>query len=169
MAELQALLDALDAAREDFHDALAAVDAELVTAPGVVGDWSVRDLVVHVAAWDEHGTAALELATSGRGDDFAYSTADTDAENDRIEAEALRTSPSDALAREERAFADFRAAIAALDPELLGHQLGNGDSVEAVIRYDGADHYGEHTEHIRAWFSADDGDSDEDELSDDEA
>lgn len=161
MAELDALLSSLDAAREDFHDALAAVDAELVTVPGVVGDWSVRDLVVHVAAWDEHGTAALELASAGRGDEFAYSTADTDAENDRIEAEALRTSPSEALAREERAFTDFRTAIAALDPELLGRHLGNGDSVEAVIRYDGADHYAEHTEHIRAWFALDEADADD--------
>ncbi|HET6650057.1 MAG TPA: DinB family protein [Candidatus Limnocylindria bacterium] len=161
MAELEALLSALDAARDDFHDALAGVDAELVTAPGVVGEWSVRDLVVHVAAWDEHGTAALELATSGRGGDFAYSTADTDAENDRIEAEALRTSPSEALAREERAFTEFRAAIAALDPAQLKLKLGNGDSVEAVIRYDGADHYAEHTEHIRDWFVDDDADTDD--------
>jgi hypothetical protein len=161
MAELESLLAALDAARDDFHDALAGVDAELVTVPGVLGDWSVRDLVVHVAAWDEHGTGALELASAGRGDEFAYSTADTDAENDRIEAEALRTSPSEALAREERAFAQFRAAIAALDPELLDHHLGNGDSVEAVIRYDGADHYAEHTEHIRAWFALDETDPDD--------
>jgi hypothetical protein len=161
VAELEALLSALDAARDDFHDALSDVEAELVTVPGVVGEWSVRDLVVHVAAWDEHGTAALELATSGRGGDFAYSTADTDAENDRIEAEALRTSPSEALAREERTFTEFRAAVAALDPALLNLQLGNGDSVEAVIRYDGADHYAEHTEHIRAWFAVDDADTDD--------
>jgi hypothetical protein len=158
VAEIESLLGDLDAARAAFHDALAEVDEQLVTVPGVVGDWSVRDLVVHVAAWDEHGAAALELASSGRGADFAYSTTDTDAENDRIEAEALRTSPSEALAREERAFADFRAAIAALDRALLGEELGNGDSVEAVIRYDGADHYAEHTEHIRAWFDADDAD-----------
>jgi hypothetical protein len=158
VAEIESLLADLDAARAAFHDALAEVDEQLVTVPGVVGDWSVRDLVVHVAAWDEHGAAALELASSGRGADFAYSTTDTDAENDRIEADALRTSPSEALAREERAFADFRAAIAALDRALLGEELGNGDSVEAVIRYDGADHYAEHTEHIRAWFDADDAD-----------
>jgi hypothetical protein len=161
VAELEALLSALDAARDDFHDALAEVDAELVTVPGVVGEWSVRDVVVHVAAWDEHGTAAMELAATGRGDEFAYSTADTDAENDRIEAEALRTSPSEALAREERAFTEFRAAIAALDPALLELRLGNGDSVEAVVRYDGADHYAEHAEHIRAWFAVDEPDPDD--------
>jgi hypothetical protein len=162
VAEIDSMLADLDAAREAFHEALAEVDEQLVTVPGVVGDWSVRDLVVHVAAWDEHGTTALELASSGRGADFAYSTTDTDAENDRIEAEALRTSPSEALAREERAFVDFRGAIARLDPALLGEELGNGDSVEAVIRYDGADHYAEHAEHIRAWFRSDDADDDAD-------
>lgn len=161
MADRESLLADLDAARDAFHEALAEVDAQLVTAPGVVGDWSVRDLVVHVAAWDEHGTGALEMARSGRGADFAYSTTDTDAENDRIEAEALRTSPSEALAREERAFADFRAAVATLDPALLGQVLGNGDSVEAVIRYDGPDHYAEHSEHIRTWFGGDEADADD--------
>jgi hypothetical protein len=30
-----------------------------------------------------------------------------------------------------------------------------------VIRYDGADHYAEHTEHIRAWFAVDDADTDD--------
>ena len=161
MADRESLLADLDAARDAFHEALTEVDAQLVTAPGVVGDWSVRDLVVHVAAWDQHGAGALELARSGRGAEFAYSTTDTDAENDRIEAEALRTSPSEALAREERAFADFRAAVATLEPALLGQVLGNGDSVEAVIRYDGPDHYAEHTEHIRTWFGVDEADADD--------
>jgi hypothetical protein len=45
--------------------------------------------------------------------------------------------------------------IAALDEALLGAALGNGDTVEAVIRYDGPDHYAEHTGHLRAWFGAD--------------
>ncbi len=54
-----------------FLEALGAVDADLVTMPGVMEDWSVRDIVVHVAAWSEHAANALELAESGRGDEFA--------------------------------------------------------------------------------------------------
>jgi hypothetical protein len=156
------LLAGLDAARGDFLDALAAVDAELVTVPGVMEDWSVRDLVVHVAAWAEHGARAVALAAEGRGDEFAYSTGDTDAENERILADARTTTPADALAREEAAFADLRARVVALDPGLRSLRLGNGDSVEEVIRYDGADHYAEHTAHLRAWFGAEDGDDDGD-------
>ena len=151
----------LDDARDAFLDALADVDAALVTVPGVMGDWSVRDLVVHLAAWAEHGTGAIELAVAGRGAEFVYSTAETDAMNDRILADARRTSPAEALAREEAAFAAFRNAVEALDPALLDLRLGNGDSVRAVIAYDGPEHYAEHTGHLRAWFDgSDDADPD---------
>jgi len=151
----------LDDARDAFLDALADVDAALVTVPGVMDDWSVRDLVVHLAAWAEHGTGAIELAVAGRGAEFVYSTAETDAMNDRILADARRTSPAEALAREEAAFAAFRNAVEALDPALLDLRLGNGDSVRAVIVYDGPEHYAEHTGHLRAWFDgSDDADPD---------
>ena len=158
-----ALLAGLDGAREDFLDALGDVDADLVTVPGVMGDWSVRDLVVHVAAWAEHASEALELAVSGRGAEFAYSTGDTDAMNVRILEDARRTPPADALAREEAAFGAFRTRVADLDPALLDLALGNGDTVAEVIGYDGAEHYAEHTAHLRAWFAADDDDAGDDE------
>jgi hypothetical protein len=151
---------ALDAARDDFLDALAQVDADLVTVPGVMDDWSVRDLVVHVAAWAEHATHALDLAVAGRGSEFDYSTERTDAMNERILADGRALSPAAALAREETAYAALRQRVASLDPSLLGLRLGNGDSVEEVIRYDGPDHYAEHTAHLRAWFGAD-GDDEE--------
>ena len=159
---VEALLDELDAARASFHEALALVDVDLVTVPGVVNDWSVRDLVVHVAAWDEHGTEALALATTGRSERFTYSTDDTDAMNDRILLEGRALSPADALRREEASFGAFRDAIVTLDPALLPHRLGNGDTVEDVIRYDGPGHYAEHTEHLRSWFTAEDDDDDDD-------
>lgn len=156
--DLRAVLAELDDARAAFHDALGEVDAELVTVPGVLEDWSVRDIVVHVAAWCEHAAGALDLAASGRGEAFAYSTGDTDAMNARILADGRSVSPAAALAREEAGFRGFRDRLAALDPELLDLRLGNGDSVLEVVRYDGADHYAEHTGHLRAWFADDDED-----------
>lgn len=147
---------ALDAKRDDFLDALSNVDADLVTVPGVMDDWSVRDLVVHVAAWTEHAVHALDLASTGRGAEFDYSTEQTDAMNERILAEGRSTSPAAALSREEAAFAALRDRVAALDPALLVHRLGNGDTVADVIRYDGPDHYAEHAAQLRAWFGADD-------------
>jgi hypothetical protein len=148
----------LDAARDAFLDALADVDAELVTVPGVMDEWSVRDLVVHVAAWAEHAVTAIDLATAGRSDEFAYSTDETDRMNEAHLATARRTSPHDALAERGEGGVLPRERVAALDPALLSHRLGNGDTVDDVIRYDGPEHYAEHTAHLRAWFAADDED-----------
>ena len=155
------LTAALEAARADFLDALANVDADLVTVPGVMDDWSVRDLVVHVAAWAEHAVGALDLVAAGRGAEFDYSTDQTDAMNERFLAEARATSPAAALAREEAAFTAFRERLAGLDAGLLRHRLGNGDTVERVVRYDGPDHYAEHTAHLRAWFGRGDEDGED--------
>jgi hypothetical protein len=160
------LVAALDTARGDFLDALAEVDEALVTAPGVVGEWSVRDLVVHVAAWADHASRALDLAAAGRGDEFGYSTDETDAMNERVFAESRSVSPADALHREAAAFDGLRRRVAELDRALLTLRLGNGDTVEEVIRYDGPDHYAEHTGHLRAWFAGDDDADDEDDDGD---
>ena len=151
----------LDASHEAFVEALSNVDEDLVTVPGVMDDWSVRDLVIHVAWWSEHGADALALAVAGRGDEFGYSTEETDAMNARILAEGRSASPAEALAREDAAFASFRGRLAGLDDALLALRLGNGDTVEEVVRYDGPDHYAEHTAHLRGWFAADDGEVEE--------
>jgi hypothetical protein len=150
------LVAALDAARDAFLRALGKVDEALATTPGVVDGWSVRDLVVHIAFWCEHGADALDLATAGRGSAFGYDTAQTDAINARVAADAAAVPPAAALEREAGAFRAFRERIVALDRTLLAHRLGNGDTVEAVIRYDGPDHYAEHTAHLHEWFGDDD-------------
>jgi hypothetical protein len=155
VADRSGLLRDLDAAREAFLEVLADVDLELATAPGVMEDWSVRDLVYHVAVWCEHGSEAIDLAAHGRAASFSYSTGDTDAMNARFLADGRSVSPADALAREEAAFEGFRARIAGLEEALLVLELGNGDTVEEVIVYDGPQHYGEHTEHLRSWFGTD--------------
>lgn len=166
MTRVDQLLGELDAQRAAFLEALDAVDPELLTAPGLVGAWSARDLVVHVAFWCEHATAALALGTAGRGADFDYDHDRTDAMNAGLTAEAVALSPAAAREREEHAFLALRAAVQALDPEVLDMLLGNGDTVAEVIGYDGPEHYEEHAADIRAWFGIG---TDDDEASDGEA
>jgi hypothetical protein len=134
---IQALLDELDTERDRFSGAVAEVDPALMTAPGVVGDWSARDLVHHVAYWSEHATDALELAMRGAGGEFAYDRSQTDAMNALAVREARGMSVAAAREREYRAFAALRAALAELSPDLLRLRLGNGDTVQQVTRYDG--------------------------------
>jgi hypothetical protein len=160
VADRSGLLRDLDAAREAFLEVLEDVDLELATVPGVMEEWSVRDLVYHIAVWCEHGSEAIDLAAHGRAASFAYSPSDTDAMNARFLADGRAVSPVDALAREEGAFEGFRARIAGLDEALLALELGNGDTVEEVIGYDGPGHYAEHTGHLQSWFGSEAGDED---------
>jgi hypothetical protein len=162
VGDRDALLAEMDAAREAFHELLARVDVELVAVPGVMEDWSVRDIVYHLAVWCDHGSEALGLVASGRAAEFAYSTGETDAMNERFLADGRGVSPNEVLRREERAFARFRNQIAELDPVLVSQRLGNGDTVEEVIVCDGPEHYTEHAEHLRAWFGEDPTDDDDD-------
>lgn len=152
MSRIEDLGRRLAEERAAFVDALEAVDLELVTVPGVVENWSVRDLVVHVAFWAEHATRALALASAARGAEFAYDTGQTDAMNARLLEEARSISPSAAIERESAAYDALAAAVDGLDQALLDERLGSGDTVEEVIVYDGPEHYREHTEHLRAWF-----------------
>ncbi len=165
MSRTRDLVAELASEHDAFHDALEAVDLDLVTVPGVVEDWSVRDLVVHVAFWAEHAVQALHLASEGRGAEFAYDSGQTDAMNARLLEESRSIAADAALEREERAFEAFEGALAGLDASTLDLRLGNGDTVAEVIRYDGPDHYAEHTAQLRAWFGTD-GDDEEEGDSD---
>lgn len=162
-SRIAALLAEADAERRQFLAAVGNVAPELGTTPGIVGDWSARDIVAHVAWWCDHGADALELAAAGRGDSFQYDNDQTDAMNAAALPGWRVLSTAEARAEEVRAYGRLRERMAGLDPALLDHRLGSGDSVEAVIRYDGPAHYAEHALHVRAWFG-DASEPDEDEA-----
>jgi len=145
---VSALVDGLERERSAFLAALEAVPNP--EGRKVIEAWDGRDLVVHCAFWSEHGANALELAASGRGSAFDYDSAQTDAMNAATAAAGHATSLVDAKRREAGAYRRFRDALAGLDESLLDLQLGNGDLVEDVVRYDGSDHYAEHAAHLRA-------------------
>jgi hypothetical protein len=147
-SRVSALLEELERERSAFLAALAAVPNP--EGRKVIEAWDGRDLVVHVAFWSEHGANALELGATGRGEAFDYDSTQTDAMNAATAAAGHATSLADATAREALAYERFHAALAGLDEELLDLQLGNGDLVEDVVRYDGPDHYAEHAAHLRA-------------------
>ena len=71
--------------REDARESLARERGKLLAAldglsedemarPGAVGQWSVRDVLAHILAWDEEAATRLELLAAGRPQDFARIT-----------------------------------------------------------------------------------------------
>ena len=163
---VQELLDGLAAARDEFLAAVADIDPALRTTPGLVGDWSARDLLAHVGYWAGHAAESLHRAEQGELHEFGRDELSVDERNEVVNRVARETDYATVASREEGAYEAFVARLAAVDPESLDDRDADGDTLEEIIAFDGADHYREHTLDIRAWF---DGRDDPDEDAPDEA
>ena len=150
---LATLATDLVAARDEFVAALGDVDPALLTTPGMVGEWSARELVAHMGYWAGHAAEAIHLAELGRLDEFEADAPGVDERNAVVAKVAAKTDMATVRSREEAAFTALVERIRGCDPEWLAERDADGDTLEEILLYDGADHYREHTHDIRAWFS----------------
>jgi hypothetical protein len=150
---VQALADDLVAARQAFNDALADVDPALLTTPGLVGEWSARELIAHMAYWAGHAAEALHQAEQGRVGDFGEDEMDVDARNAVVARVASETDLATVRQRVEAAFDALLSRLKRAEPGRLEERVSYGDTLEYVVRDDGADHYREHTADLRSWFT----------------
>ena len=83
---LSKLLRKIDAEWTALHESFAGLsDAQLVE-PGVVGDWSVRDLMAHVTTWEQEALTHLsEVARGHRPPTYAGAHGGIDAFNAMME------------------------------------------------------------------------------------
>jgi hypothetical protein len=160
---IQALADDLLAARQAFNEALADVDPALLTTPGLVGEWSARELIAHLAYWAGHAAEALHQAEQGRVADFGEDEMDVDARNAVVARVARETDLATVRQREEAAFDALLSRLKRAEPTWLEERVSYGDTLEYVVRDDGADHYREHTADLRSWFTGADEPSADDE------
>ncbi len=60
------VLEAIERERSAWENLLAEVGESRMLEPGAVGDWSFKDLVAHLAAWDVRDLDRLEAAAHGQ-------------------------------------------------------------------------------------------------------
>ena len=133
----------IEASWQGLLEALAGVPAERMAEPGVAGKWSIKDIIGHVAYWDDEAVAAARRQAKG----IAQPEIDWQAVNEReASARATRT-----LTEQRTVFERAHAAVvreldtlATLDPTAA---LG----VCGCLQGDTYEHYDEHAADIRAW------------------
>jgi hypothetical protein len=97
------ILDALEDEREKFLEAIDGLSDDEIQAPGVVGSWSVKDIMIHLSAWEAEMVKLLWQAHSGqKPTTMHFSQVDVDAIN-REWFDAYHDRPL------ERVFDDFAA------------------------------------------------------------
>ncbi len=152
-SSVDALVAELADARGAFRAALDDVDPALLTTPGLVGDWSARELVAHLGYWTGHAADALHAAEDGRAAEFDVEALDVEARNATVARVAAATDFETVRMREEASFDALLDRLRDADPAWLVERTGSGDTVEHVLREDGAEHYREHADDIRGWFA----------------
>ena len=136
-----------------LRSVIESVPDEEVTAPGVVEDWSIKDVMGHIAYWDERAASTLRAAIAG---DFSKLTKGegpnwVDEWNKR-----------ECLARKDKTYKEVRgewltaheSARKALEdaPETaLDMKFGQG-KVLSYFEGDTYTHYDEHAAQIKAWL-----------------
>jgi SHS2 domain-containing protein len=151
--QVEALLGELRAARGEFQAALADVEPSLLTTPGLVGDWSARELIAHLGYWAGHAAEAIHQAELDRTSDFGEDELDVDERNAVVARVAAETDLATVRQREEAAFEALVTRLERADPAWLDEKVSYGDTLERVIQDDGPEHYREHTLDLRAWFT----------------
>lgn len=153
MAVKAAVHHQLERAWADLCALVESVPEEGREKPGVVGGWTLKDLLGHIAFWSGRAAETLRCACNDRLDDAPIGEGDSwvDEWNER-----------EYSIRKDRPFMEVRAeflrnykeANACLDeaPEEKINAKLRGNEVASYFAGDTFLHYREHAEHIREWL-----------------
>ena len=139
---VRAVLERIDERWRGLQAAIDGIPDERMVEPGVSGDWSVKDLLGHVAVWDRYVVAAVRRFLAGA----ATGEVDWQRMNEREAAARADRSVAEQREEMERAHAAMVAFVGALGPAEFRTK-----NVRPRIRVDTYEHYDEHAADIRAW------------------
>jgi mycothiol maleylpyruvate isomerase-like protein len=137
--EAEQIFAKIDAWWSEWIDALDSIDDAEKLTPGVCDDWSVKDLMAHMAVWDIHAAEVAEALAAGRerpdidgltGDEF----------NAEMSARDAGMTLQEARSAMDAAHADMLARLRAVDslaPELVAE--------------DTYGHYPDHVDQVLFW------------------
>jgi hypothetical protein len=139
----------LTEARDAFFRELDRIEPASLTTPGLVGEWSGRELVAHLGYWAGHATEIIHAVETDRADEAGVTEPRTDDVNDTV-ARIARDTPLATVRRREAASIEaLLDRLHALEPALLEVTLPDGASLAQAVRDDGANHYRGHAEALR--------------------
>ncbi len=150
------ILDALEDERERFLKAIDGLSEEELQEPSLAGGWSVKDVMIHISAWEAELVKLLwQVKQNERPTTMHFNNVDVDARNlewftayhqrplERVldDFAAVRKQ----TARRIEGFSDKDLTDPQRYPWLEGHPLSEW------VASDSFEHDAEHTAQIRAW------------------
>jgi len=149
----QRLIDDLTDARAALLELLDRVSPGSMTTPGLVGEWSGRELIAHVGYWAGNAVEVIHAVEEGRADEVGAGSPPTDEVNETVARVARETDLATVRKREAASVEVLVERLRRMDPSLLSTRLPDGATLERGIEEDGAAHYRQHAEDLRRALS----------------
>jgi hypothetical protein len=146
--QVQRLLERLEAAWAALTESYAGVPESKLVEPGVVDDWSVKDVLAHVTTWEEEALRHLPLIIAGGRPPRYAAQGGIDAFNARATEAGRRLSLAEVLRRRDETHARLLEFIRSQPAGTFAGQT----RARRRLRLDTYGHYPEHTAAIRAWW-----------------
>jgi hypothetical protein len=149
------IYEELERTRAALLDALAGLDEASLDCKGIVGEWSIKNALAHIAAWEAWVVQALpaRLAVGKTPADFLARVRDEDRFNAEEVAEREELTPSEQLIELERTREALLAELRGLDAAAW-ERRNPWDTWEGTLaeylRASLMDHEQEHIEELRA-------------------
>ena len=143
------LLARLDKAWAALSESHAGLSEAQMTQPGVAGDWSVKDVLAHIATWEEEALKYLPLIVTG-GKPPRYATfGGIDAFNAQMTTLKRSLSLADVLRQLDDTHRQLIAYLQTVPEEQFTHET----RFRHRLRLDTYSHYRLHTRMLQVWHA----------------
>lgn len=147
MSQKTEILELLDSGYIEFRKTFEGLD-DVQMAQIWLEDWSVHDILAHVAGWHRVMTGSLDRVARGeRPTPEGVDYSDADAWNEGFSKEKKGISPRAMVNELQEAFEAFRSAVDTVPDD----RFEPGRTVDRLIRVNAIDHYVEHGTQITLW------------------
>jgi hypothetical protein len=148
MEKRQRLLQKLEKAWLDFRASFSGLSKADLLSPGVVGAWSIKDIIAHITTWEEEALKYLPLALRNqRPPKYATMYGGINAFNARTSAKKRELSLAEILRQSD---ATHRKLLLFLEGVAEEH-LGSETRFRRRLRLDTYSHYAKHTAAVNKW------------------
>jgi uncharacterized protein (TIGR03083 family) len=164
MSDPKSKSEALDLIREErqaLEAVLRRIGEESMLAPGVQGDWSVKDLLAHMTVWEQRMVRWIGEALSGETPEIAqegFTWDDLDRMNEQTYQEYKDRPLGEIMSEFRASFAEALGTVEAMAEDDLfdGDRFTwrDGDPLLRMVAANTWWHYKEHREDLERWLSA---------------
>jgi len=142
------LLRRLEKAWRDFQESYAGLTDTQFVEPGVIGEWSVRDILAHVTSWEQEALKHLPtILKGGKPPRYSVTHGGIHAFNRTMTEQKSRLT----LAEVRKDLAETHQRLITLIESVPEEQFRTETPFRHRLRLDSYSHYPKHADAIRRW------------------